>query len=82
MRHAAFDVFKIAFALGCLALLRVDAPACGTDVQMRRRDLHIGTDLMVEAELLVDIGRRDLARRDGADGGGRAGHAVAAGKDF
>ena len=80
MRHAAFDVFKIAFALGCLALFGVDAPACGTDVQMRRWNFHIGANFMVEAELFVDVGRRDLARRNCTDGGSRAGHAVAAGK--
>ena len=60
VRHAAFNIFKITFALGCLTLFGVDAAARGADVQMRRRDLHIGTDLMVETELLVDIGRRDL----------------------
>ena len=61
VRHAAFNVFKITFALGSLALFGVDAAARGADIQMRRGDLHIGADLMVEAELLVDIGRRDLA---------------------
>ena len=61
MRHAAFDVFKIAFALGCLALFGVDAPARGTDIQMRRRNFHIGANFMVEAELFVDVGCRDLS---------------------
>ena len=59
---AAFDIFKIAFALGCLALFGVDAPARGTDIQMRRRNFHIGANFMVEAELFVDVGCRDLAR--------------------
>ena len=35
----------------------------------------------MKPELLVDIGRRDLARRNCTDGGSRAGHAVAAGKN-
>ena len=44
--HAAFDVFKITFTLGCLALLRVDAPARRTYVKMRRRNFHIRADLV------------------------------------
>ena len=81
MRPATFNVFKITFALGCLTLFGVDAAARGTDIQMRRWNFHIGANFMVEAELFVDVGCRDLARRNCTDGGSRAGHAVAAGKD-
>ena len=35
---------------------------------------------MIEAQIFVDVRRRDLARRDRADDGRRSGHAVAAGK--
>lgn len=79
--HAAFDVFKITFTLGCLALLRVDAPARRTYVKMRRRNFHIRADLVVEAELLVNVGSCNLAGCNGADGSRRSRHAVAAGKD-
>ena len=50
-------------------------------VQPRRGDLDAGVDLVVEAEVFVDIRRGDLAGRDGADDGRRAGDAVAAGED-
>ena len=71
--HAAFDVLKIALALGCLSLLCVDAPARRTYVKMRRRNFHIRADLVVEAELLVDVGSCNLAGRNGTDGDGGTG---------
>ena len=48
---------------------------------MRRRNLHIRADLMVESKLLVNVGSCNLAGCNGADGSRRSRHAVAAGKD-
>ena len=77
--EAALDALEVVLAFACLALGGVDTAVGRLVVQPRRGDLDAGVDLVVEAEVFVDIRRGDLAGRDGADDGRRAGDAVAAG---
>ena len=79
--EAALDALEVVLALARLALGGVDAAVGRLVVQPRRGDLDAGVDLVVEAEVFVDVRRGDLAGRDGADDGRRAGDAVAAGED-
>ena len=81
LRQSALDVLKVALALAGLALGGVDAPVRRAVVQPRGGDVDVDLDLMTEAEVLVDVGRGDLARGDSADGRGGTGDTVAAGEE-
>ena len=70
VRQAALDALEVLALVG-LALGGVDAAMGRLVVQPCSWDLHTHVDDMVIAEVFVDVRRRDLARRDGADDGGR-----------
>jgi len=62
--EAALDALEVVLAFACLALGGVDTAVGRLVVQPRRGDLDAGVDLVVEAEVFVDIRRGDLAGRD------------------
>ena len=76
--HAAFDMLKVILALLCILFAEVDTRTVVLILRNGRRNIHIHGNQVVESEIIVDVGRRDLARRNRADDGRRAGYAVAA----
>ena len=78
--HAVFDGFKITHPAAGLPLGQIDPPAGQVVAVAGLGDLHIAGDLVMEAQIFIDIGGDGLGRSDGADDGGRAGSAVAAGE--
>ena len=62
--QTALDVLKVALALTGFTLGGVDAPVGRAVDQPGSRDVHIHPDLMVEAQVLVDIGGSHLAVLD------------------
>ena len=81
LTESAFNADKVMFTLTGLPLCGVDAAVRGPVPEIRVRDGHIHRDLMAEAKVLINVGGSYLAGGNGFDGGGRAGDAVAAGKD-
>ena len=78
--ETTFDVFKVVLPLGGFPLGGIDAAMGRGVVQPRCGNVHLHRDIVVEAQMLVDIGGGHLAGRDGADGAGRAGDAVSSGE--
>ena len=78
--EAVLDDVKVIDAIGRLALAHLAARAADLALELHGRQLHVELDLVVVAEVVVDVARGDLARVDGADDGGRAALAVAAGE--
>ena len=67
-------------ALLCVTLLGIH-PAPGTDVRAAGGgNLHVHPDLVVKAQVFVDVVRSSLACRNGPDDRGGTGNAVAAGE--
>ena len=77
-RGAGTGKVMLAFAgialFGIHTAARTDVCAAGSG------DLHIGSDLVGETQILVNVVGCRLARRDGTDDRSGAGHAIAVGK--
>ena len=67
--HAAFDQIEVLQTFVHRTVAQFDAAAGRGVGQVRRRDVHVKLDQMMETEVRVDIGGRNLARRDRADDG-------------
>ena len=63
----------------CVALLQFSTAARQIVGRIRKRDLHICVDHMVETQIFIDVGSRNLACTDGLNDGRWAGYAVTAG---
>ena len=79
--HAAFGKCKVTFAFSGWAFGQVDASTRSTVGEIRLRDLHIAGNLMVVAEILIDIGSRYFSGCNRADHGCRTGCTVATGEN-
>ena len=75
--HAVLYSFEITDSLTGLALCQVHSSTRSTVVQTCLRDLHITGDLMMISQILVDIGRNYLRRRDRLDNRRRPARTVA-----
>lgn len=76
---ALFDQIPIVNTLAGLALTQLAAAAV-LALKLNGRRLHVELDLVVEAQIAVDVCRSHAAGVDGTDDGGGAGLAVAAAK--
>ena len=78
--QTALDVLKVALALTGFTLGGVDAPVGRAVIEPGSRDVHVHLDLMVIAQVLVDVGGCHLTGGNGANSGSRPGDAVASGE--
>ena len=78
--QTALDVLKVALALTGFTLGGVDAPVGRAVIEPGSRDIHVHPDLMVIAQVLVDVGGCHLTGGNGANSGSRPGDAVASGE--
>ena len=78
---ALFDQIPIVNALASLALAQLAAAALVLALKLDGRQLHVELDLVVEAQIAVDVCRSYAAGIDGSDDGGGTGLAVAAAKE-
>ena len=65
--HTLFYFFKVVSSVLCVALLQFSTAARQIVGRIRKRDLHICVDHMVETQIFIDVGSRNLACTDGLD---------------
>ena len=80
LSEADLDILKVALTLAGLHLGGIDTAMRRAIVQLGAGNLHILFDHMMETEIFIDVGGSHLTGGNGADSGGRAGDAVAAGE--
>ena len=78
--HTIFNRLKISISYGGLSLLQLYTAAFWTICIIRRRNDYIAFNRMMIAEILINIGSRNLTCRNGTDHGSRTGYTVSPGK--
>ena len=79
--EALLDEVPVLCTCACLALLELAATAQALALELYGWQLHLEANLVVKAEAVVYVCRRDLAGVDGADDRGRARLAVSAAEE-
>ena len=79
--HAAFGKCKVTFAFSGRTLCQVDTPARSTVGEIWFWNLDIAGDLMIVAEILINVGSGYFAGSDYTDYSCRSGCSVASGEN-
>ena len=78
--HTVFHTVKIVNPFTGFSFRKLYTSARYAVVQIRLRNLHVTGNLVMESQILVDVGGNNFCGGDGPDYGRRSGRTVSSGK--